>query len=144
MEDPMGHVNIWKSYQGAHNRPLFKTRVPKDRATGISYVRALLGNTILKDTMHSHRLADSPKCDCSLSRETLEHFMCYLLLNVRPCMLNIKGSFQKGSVHLCRYNPSGQDHVKNTLKFLPSPHGKHAKNWCIVKQILTWIPRGNM
>ena len=41
-----------------------------------------------------------------------------------------------------RARPRGK-HVENTWKFLPSPRGKHAENWCKVKQILTWIPRGN-
>ena len=48
----------------AIHRKTSKLRLPKDRSTGISYIRALLGNTILKDTMHSHRLAESPECDC--------------------------------------------------------------------------------
>ena len=70
------------SSSGNHTKELItdvssKLRLPKDRSTDISYIRALLGNTILKDTMHSHRLAESPECDCSFSRETLDHFICW-------------------------------------------------------------------
>ena len=54
-----------------------KLRLSKDPSTGISYVQAPLSNTILKDIMHSHNLADSAECDCSLSRGILEHFICW-------------------------------------------------------------------
>ena len=101
------------SSSGNHTKELItdvssKLRLPKDRSTGISYVRALL-------------IIPSWKIPCTLIilqnlLNVIAHFRekpwnisyagaLYLLINVRPCMLSIKGSFQKGSILLCPYNP---------------------------------------
>ena len=53
-----------------------KLPLPKKRTIAISYIRALLNDTLLNDTMHRQGLAPSCICDCGQERETLDHFVC--------------------------------------------------------------------
>ena len=48
---------------------------PKIRDLGVTYVRALINNTALADSMLRYRLVEDPNCDCGKARETLEHVL---------------------------------------------------------------------
>ena len=59
--------------------PFLKERkkifLPKKRSIAISYIRSLLNDTILRDTMFKQGLEASPICICGNERETVDHFM---------------------------------------------------------------------
>ena len=63
---------------------------PKVRSTGMSYVRCLLNNTSLNDTLKKFKLVDSATCDCNRSRETVEHVIlnCSLYENERQILIS--------------------------------------------------------
>ena len=52
-----------------------KLSFPRDRNSGMSYVRALLDNAAVADNTHRMGLADSPDCSCGEARETVEHIL---------------------------------------------------------------------
>ena len=47
----------------------------RDKNSGMSYVRALLDNAAVADSMHRMGLADSPNYSCGEARETVEHIL---------------------------------------------------------------------
>ena len=50
-----------------------KIRFPKDRSTGISYVRLLVNNTAVKENMFRFKLADDRECECGEGIQTVHH-----------------------------------------------------------------------
>ena len=62
---------------------------PKDRSSGITYVRALLNNAAVADNMFRMGLADSSDCSCGEARETVEHVLmdCRLEAEARERLL---------------------------------------------------------
>ena len=71
----------WKiSPSGHHTQELIQDVdscifLPKKRSIAISYIRSLLNDTILRDTMFKQGLEASPICICGNERETVDHFM---------------------------------------------------------------------
>ena len=57
--------------------PSVQTKVlfPYNRDIGISYVRLLLHDSMLKDDSHRTGTSTSPICECGSDRETAEHFL---------------------------------------------------------------------
>jgi len=60
-----------------------KVLFPKERTPGILYCRLMPGDTVLNDDSYRCGLTDSPMCDCTYDRETIEHVLlhCPWLLN---------------------------------------------------------------
>ena len=52
-----------------------KRSFPRDRNSGVSFVRALLNNAAVADNMFRMGLDDSCECSCGQSRETVEHVL---------------------------------------------------------------------
>ena len=52
-----------------------KLQFPRDRDSGMSYVRSLLNNAAVADNMSRMGLAESPNCSCGKGRETVEHLL---------------------------------------------------------------------
>ena len=67
---------------------------PRDRDSGMSYVRSLLDNAAVADNMYRMGLVDSPDCSCGESRETVEHLLmeCSLEAEARGKLLSEVGS----------------------------------------------------
>jgi len=57
--------------------PSVQTKVlfPYNRDIGISYVRLLLHDSMLKDDSHRTGTSTSPICECGSDRENAEHFL---------------------------------------------------------------------
>ena len=77
---------------------------PKDRSSGITYVRALLNNAAVADNMFRMRLADSPDCSCGEARETVEHVLldCQLEAEARNRLL-----MEVGNIWMDNKKPGG-------------------------------------
>ena len=60
---------------------MHRTYLPKDRSTGISFIRLLLDDTALNDDQYRIHLVDSPSCPCNEAIETNYHFMMECELN---------------------------------------------------------------
>ena len=77
---------MWRiSAGGAWTRDILrevgkKLVFPKDRDSGMTYVRSLLNNAAVADNMSRMGLAESPNCSCGNARETVEHVLieCHL------------------------------------------------------------------
>ena len=52
-----------------------KIRFPRDRSTGMAYVRPLINNAHVKDNIFKMGLSDDRECECGESRETVEHVL---------------------------------------------------------------------
>jgi len=77
---------------------------PDDRDIGISHLRLLLHDTMLKDDSHRTGTSTSPICECGSGRETAEHFLlhCTLYQHIRKdtveSVLDILKCSKKSSV----------------------------------------------
>ena len=67
-----------------------KVKWSNNRNADISYARMLLSSTNLNHDMHRMRLAETPNCECSLDRETIEHHVlhCKKFENEREEMMD--------------------------------------------------------
>jgi len=81
--------------------PSIQTKVlfPYDRNIGISYVRLLLHDSILKDDSHRTGTSTSPICECGSDRETAEHFLfnCTKYQHIRKNTVESALDILKGS-----------------------------------------------
>ena len=69
---------------------MHRTYPPKDRSTGISYIRLLLDDTVLNDDQYRINLIHSPSCPCNEAIEANYHFMmeCELYQMERETMIS--------------------------------------------------------
>ena len=52
-----------------------KLKFPRDRSTGMSYVRLLVNNTATKENMFRFKLAEDRECECGEGIESTQHVL---------------------------------------------------------------------
>ena len=50
-----------------------KIKFPRDRCTGMTYVRLLVNNTATKENMYRFKLVDDRECECEEGIESIQH-----------------------------------------------------------------------
>ena len=52
-----------------------KLKFPRDRSTGVSYVRLLVNNTAVKESMFRFKLVDDKECECGEGIQSVNHVL---------------------------------------------------------------------
>ena len=89
----------WKNSEtGAWTRELInkvgkKLKFPRDRSTGMSYVRLLVNNTATKENMFRFKLAEDRECECGEGIESTQHVLmeCKMVQEERKVLIGELG-----------------------------------------------------
>ena len=89
----------WKNSEtGTWTRELIgtvgkKLKFPRDRSTGMSYVRLLVNNTAAKENMYRFKLVEDRECECGEGIETTQHMLmeCKLVEEEREVLIGELG-----------------------------------------------------
>ena len=92
---------LWKWTESGMWTKLFlrdvgkKLIFPRDRSSGMTYVRALLNHAAVADNMARMGLAETTECVCGEGRETVEHVImeCSVEAEARKVLIDEIGDF---------------------------------------------------